>query len=297
MLQPESRVGFQPNSGLTQKRYGRAVKFSANLGFLWTNLPLPAAIAAARGAGFDAVEFHAPYHLPSAELARAVADASIDAVSINTRFGDQDGDFGIAAIGGRESQARDFIDEAIAYAAVVGCPAVHVTAGRTERSDEAEATYCANLSYAANQAARHDMTILIEPLSDPHYHLRSVDQGLQTIATVAAPNLKLLFDCFHAWHNEPDLLAAIGEAGAHIGHVQFASLPDRHEPDQGVVDYGHVLPTFAAMGYTGAFGAEYHPAGDIDDGIHWLADLRKRLPDADRASPQSPSQSASGDTP
>ena len=31
-------------------------KFSANLGFLWADQPLPAAIRAAKAAGFDAVE-------------------------------------------------------------------------------------------------------------------------------------------------------------------------------------------------------------------------------------------------
>jgi hydroxypyruvate isomerase len=37
---------------------GRLTKFSANLGFLWSDLPLPAAIHAAKAAGFDAVECH-----------------------------------------------------------------------------------------------------------------------------------------------------------------------------------------------------------------------------------------------
>ena len=36
-------------------------EFSANLGFLWTELTLPDAIRAANAVGFDAVECHWPY--------------------------------------------------------------------------------------------------------------------------------------------------------------------------------------------------------------------------------------------
>jgi hydroxypyruvate isomerase len=40
------------------------LRFSANLGFLWPNLPLVERVRAARTAGFDAVEFHFPYDVP-----------------------------------------------------------------------------------------------------------------------------------------------------------------------------------------------------------------------------------------
>ena len=40
------------------------MKFSANLGFLWADRPLPDAIRAAKAAGFDAVECHWPYNVP-----------------------------------------------------------------------------------------------------------------------------------------------------------------------------------------------------------------------------------------
>ena len=52
-------------------------KFSANLGFLWTELELPKAIVAAHDAGFEAVECHFPYDVPAADVRRA-ADGSPD---------------------------------------------------------------------------------------------------------------------------------------------------------------------------------------------------------------------------
>lgn len=250
------------------------MKFSANLGFLWTEVPLPDGIRAAAAAGFDAVEFHAPYHYSASVMAEVLQETRLEATSINTRFGDQDGDFGIAAMSGREAEARDFIDEAIAYATAIACPAVHVTAGHSERSGQSEEVYCANLAYATSQAAEAGLTILIEPLSDESYHVTRIAQCLATIETLGAPNLKLLVDCFHSERMEPDLTEVFEQNIEHVGHVQFASIPDRREPRGGTVDYVFLLPHIVALGYNGAFGAEYNPTGTTDEGIHWLPQLR-----------------------
>jgi hydroxypyruvate isomerase len=48
------------------------VTFSANLGFLWADLPLPSAIRAAKAARFDAVECHWPYTTPTTEITTAL---------------------------------------------------------------------------------------------------------------------------------------------------------------------------------------------------------------------------------
>ena len=59
------------------------VKFSANLGFLWTELALPDAIFAAHAAGFDAVEIHTP-DVPADDLWRALDGTGLPLLGINT---------------------------------------------------------------------------------------------------------------------------------------------------------------------------------------------------------------------
>ena len=64
-----------------------------------------------------------------------------------------------------------------------------------------------------------------------------------------------------------------------IGHVQFAGVPDRSEPDRGEVDYRWLLPAMAAAGWRGWFGAEYRPTagsgpGATEAGLGWLAAAR-----------------------
>jgi 2-dehydrotetronate isomerase len=94
------------------------MKFSANLGFLWTDRPLPEAIRAAKAAGFDAVECHWPYDIPAAEVAAALTETGLPMLGLNARRGNTAiGENGLAALPGREAEARAAIDEAVAYAA------------------------------------------------------------------------------------------------------------------------------------------------------------------------------------
>lgn len=86
--------------------------FSANLGFLWNDLPLPEAIRRAREAGFDAVECHWPYDTPAEDVAAALAECSLVMLGLNTRRGGA-GENGLLALPGREQGARAAIDEAI----------------------------------------------------------------------------------------------------------------------------------------------------------------------------------------
>ena len=89
--------------------------------------PLPDAIHAAHAAGFDAGELHWPYDTPAAEVKAALDATGLPLLGLNTRRGDvAGGENGMAALPGREAEARAAIDEAIAYADNVCAGAVHV---------------------------------------------------------------------------------------------------------------------------------------------------------------------------
>jgi hydroxypyruvate isomerase len=258
------------------------IALSANLGFLWTDRPLPDAIAAASAAGFDAVECHMPYAYDPAAVGRVLDETRLDMVSLNTRIGDRPDELGVAAVPGREALARQYIDEAIGYAAAIGCGKVSVVAGITGRTPEAEAIYRENLRYAADQAEPHGIQILIEPLNtgiSEDYHLVSADRGVETITAVGAPNLKLMIDCFHTYKMDGGLRPVFERVLPHVGHVQFASYPDRAEPDHGEVDYSTLLPWLVDAGFDGPFGAEYTPAGTVEDGLSWMIPWRKAATD------------------
>jgi hydroxypyruvate isomerase len=250
-----------------------SLRFSANLGFLWTDRSLPDAIRAAKSAGFAAVECHWPYNVASADVAAALSETGLSMLSLNTRRGDEAaGDNGLAAVPGREVEARAAIDEAIAYARTIGAEAVHVMAGRAG-DQPAHDTFVANLTYATGQAAVHGTTILIESLNQhdaPGYFLRTTEQARDLIAEVGAPNLKLMFDCYHVGRTEGDVVTRLHEVAPDIGHIQFASVPDRGTPDHGDVDYRVVFAEIQRIGWDRPLGAEYRPVGPSEESLSWM---------------------------
>lgn len=245
------------------------MRLSANLGFLFTDRPLTEAVAAAAGAGFGAVECHWPYDTPPEALKAACAAAGVPLLGLNTRKGG-DGAFGRAALPGREAEARAGIDEAIRYARAAGGTAVHVMAGVGGDAD----VFADALAYATARA--RDLTILIEPINTrdvPGYHLSSTRDAMALQDRIGADNLKIMFDCYHLQIMEGDLFTRATAMLDRIGHIQFAAVPDRGEPDAGEVNYAWLLPALRDAGYTGWFGAEYKPRPNTPAPFAWLPAL------------------------
>lgn len=249
------------------------MRISANLGFLYTDLPITEAIAAAAADGFDAVEFHWPYETSAADLGAALRRAGVPGIGINTLRGDvAAGENGLTALPGRESEARAAIDKAVDYAAEAGIGAVHVMAGKAT-GPESERTFAANLAHAASRAADHGLTVLIEPLNSrdvPGYHLTGTGHARRVIETVGAPNLKIMYDFYHMQIMQGDHIETIRSLGPLIGHMQFASVPGRGEPDEGELDFPAI---FRRLKMTDPLiGAEYLPKISPES---WLVRFRR----------------------
>lgn len=253
------------------------LRFSANLGYLWTDRPLPDAIAAAASAGFDAVELHWPYDVDARVVAGALRDAGLPCLSLNTRRGDvAAGEFGLTALPGREPEAREAIDEAIDYAVAIGAGHVHVMAGRSE-GPAARATFLENLSYASDHAAPLGVGLLIEPLNPhdaPGYFLNTTGQALAVLDALDRDTAALMFDCYHVARTEGDVRERLRALLPRIGHIQFAGVPDRGPPDRGDLDYADLFGFIESLGYDRPLGAEYRPGPDTNSTLGWLAALR-----------------------
>lgn len=248
------------------------MQFSANLGFLFRELSLPEAIRAAKQQGFTAVEMHWPYETDAAVAAEVLAETGLPLLGINTPRGDvAAGDFGLSALPGREDEARAAIDLSVEWAVTTGCRNIHVMAGK-QAGEAAFETFTANLKYAAKAVAPHGIGLLIEPLNPrdvPGYFLADMPTALRVIDAVGGA-AKIMFDCYHMQIVQGDLIKTIEQHLAKIGHVQFASVPDRAEPDHGEVDYNWLLPAIADAGFSSWIGAEYIPASGSFD---WMKPL------------------------
>lgn len=253
-------------------------RFSANLGFLFSDHPEIERIAAAASCGFKAVEMHWPYHVPAHDMRDALAAHNLTMLGLNMPVGNTPGDFGLAALPGRENEFQQALDQALSYGSTIRASAIHCLAGIVPSHDRtaAERTFIANLRRAADRAAQAGMTILIEPMNHrdrPGYFLQYVEQAAAIIEQAGRRNIKLMFDCYHVQITQGDLVSRLRTHLDLIGHVQIAAVPSRAEPDEGEVNYREIFRALDSLGYQGWVGAEYKPRGRTEDGLGWLTNL------------------------
>ncbi|WP_334006244.1 2-oxo-tetronate isomerase [Burkholderia cepacia] len=252
-------------------------RFAANLSMMYTEHAFLERFAAAAYDGFKAVEYLFPYDF-AAEDIRARLDAhNLEQALFNAPPGDwAAGERGTASLPGREDEFRRGIDQALDYARVLGNRKLHVMAGMAppgaDRARHRD-TYLSNLRHAAQAAAAHGITILIEPINQrdmPGYFLSRQDDAQAIRAEVGAPNLKVQFDCYHCQIVEGDLATKLRRDFAGIGHIQIAGVPDRHEPDLGELNYPYLFELIDTLGYDGWIGCEYRPKAGTSEGLGWL---------------------------
>ena len=232
--------------------------------------------AAARKAGFRAVEYQYPYDFKPQDVAAAAREAGVQVVLHNVPRGDaQRGEHGTACLPGREAAFREDLERAVEYARAAGCPRLHCLAGvvapQADRR-ELHATYVANLKRAAERLRREAMLLLIEPVSERtanNYFLGGSAQAIAVLDEVGADNAFLQYDFFHMQILEGNLAAKVERLLARIGHMQVADAPGRNEPGSGEINFDFLLRHVDAIGYAGWIGCEYNPLGDTLQGLKW----------------------------
>ena len=131
-----------------------------------------------------------------------------------------------------------------------------------------------NLRFAAGALNAAGLELLMEPVNThdvPGFFVSQSAQALSVIAAVAAPNLKLQYDLYHAQMMGEDLARTLQSALPGIGHLQVADAPGRHEPGTGEMDYTFLFKYLDRLGYDGWVGAEYKPSTTTSAGLGWLA--------------------------
>lgn len=242
------------------------LRFDPNLRWLFTELPMAERYAAAAKAGFKGVEVAFPYQDPARDIGKRLADNDLTLVQILTPCDWAAGERGIAALPGRESDFRDSVDIAIAYAMEVGKPLIHAMAGNLPADADRQAchaTFLENIAFAADRAARDDITIILEPCCTarfPDYFYHRFDEGIAIIDTLARPNVKLCFDTFHIQSEEGALTQRLRDHYRHIGHIQVGDVPGRQEPGTGEIRFPFLFEQIEALGWEGWIGCEFSPS-------------------------------------
>ena len=273
-------------------------KFAANLSMMYVDLPFLDRFEAAAKDGFKAVEYLFPYAYKAEELSVRLKANDLQQVLFNAPPGgtdtasiakawDIDGSKGTACIPGREAEFKAGVALALTYAAALKCPRIHLMAGlipeRMMRED-VQATYISNLRWAANEAAKAGLDVLMEPINTrdiPRFFLNRQDHAHEIIGLVGAPNLKVQMDLYHCQIVEGDVAMKIRKylPTGNVGHFQIAGVPERHEPDVGELNYPYLFDVIDEVSkqcdWQGWVGCEYRPKqggqpGGTSSGLIWL---------------------------
>ena len=252
------------------------VKLAANLTMMFTEVPFLDRFAKAAEAGFSAVEFLFPYAYPEKTIKDLLDKHDLKLALINAPAGDWDGgERGFGACPGKETAFCESVEQALRYAKALECPRIHVMSGVTgEIKDRkaCEADWLSNLAWAADEAKKVNISISIEPLNSrdmPGYFLSHQDEALDLIDRLGKDNVQLQFDTYHAQIMDGDITRRIERLKGKYGHVQIASVPERHEPDEGELNYDAVFAALDSVGFAGYLGCEYNPRGLTESGLDW----------------------------
>jgi len=249
----DMRLGHSPQSG-----------FAANISILFQERTFAGRFARAKAAGFDAVECWFPYDIRLPELSGLIAKSETQLIGLNTAPGDT----AAGEWGSLRYRAVSRISKAFTTGARI-CGWHEGSQHSRDGRDDARQASSRRPPYLSRQplpaaagAAKHGLTVLIEPLNSidrPGYFLRSSDQAAAIIDELKLPNLKLLFDVYHVQIAEGDILRRFDRHYEKIGHIQIAGVPSRAEPDDGELNYRVILREIARRNWNGWVGCEYKP--------------------------------------
>ncbi|MFF3575213.1 hydroxypyruvate isomerase family protein [Nocardia jiangxiensis] len=263
--------------------------YAVNLSILFTELPLLDRPAAAKTAGFDAVEFWWPFATATpadAEIdafTEAIEQAGVRLIGLNFFAGDMaGGDRGLVSWPGREQEFADNVEAVVRIGSRLGCPAFNALYGNRIEGQEAGAqdeVAIRNLALAGRSVAEIGGTVLLEPVSGvPAYPLKTAEDVVGVLdrvrETQGVTNLGLLADLYHLTVNGDDLDKVIANYATRIAHVQIADAPGRHEPGTAELDIFGYVDKISGTGYRGHVAAEYVPTGASADSLGWLPTAR-----------------------
>jgi hydroxypyruvate isomerase len=252
-------------------------KFSANLSFLYADLPFLDRFAAAAKDGFRAVEYVGPYGFPAEDVAAALKSNGLTQALFNLPAGNWDGgERGIGCLADRVVEFQAGVETAIRYAQALGCDKINCLAGIAPAGttvDERDAVLVANLKYAAPRLASAGIKLLLEPINlrdIPGFHVSTTHHAERLLDAVGSDNLFIQYDVYHTQVMQGDLMPTYARLKDRIGHVQIADNPGRNEPGTGEINYGFVLSELDRLGYDGWVGCEYKPKAGTSAGLGWM---------------------------
>jgi hydroxypyruvate isomerase len=257
------------------------LSFAANISLLFQEWELADRFAAARDAGFTAVEIQFPYVADADVLGRARQLSGMEIILINGPRLSPDHPAGSAGRPEQVAAFRESLGRVREYADALGVKQVNFLAGTLDAGNDRdvfEEVLCTNLAAAAEALSADGVSVLLEAINPhdvPGYLVDSFEVARRILKRI--PNAaRLQLDLYHLARMGRTLAELLDGWDLPIAHVQFADAPGRHEPGTGSLALGDDLDRLVSWGYTGWVAAEYLPSATTTAGLGWLSRWQER---------------------
>jgi hydroxypyruvate isomerase len=256
-------------------------RFSANLSMLFAEVELIDRFAAARAAGFRAVEIQFPYELSAEAIRRKLIEHNLELVLFNVPADDLlQGGEGLACVPEKQDRFCEALALAIDYAKVLRPAAINVLPGRCfdqPRKADYLTTFNRNLCLAADAFTPLGVKTVFEAINSldmPGFIIDTSTKMLAVQDELQRADIYLQYDIYHMLRMGEDPAAFIREHAGRIGHIQFADCPGRAQPGTGNGDWTEIFSAIDSSNYDGWVGAEYKPVGATSASLGWLNHFR-----------------------
>jgi len=265
------------------------MRWSANIGTLFSDLPVPDRFAAASRAGFEFVEMWCPFP-DEAAMAAALRNSGAKLAGFLYEPGGTHlpgemaaGHRGILNGTVTLDECLGLFRRSVAFAAKTSATQVAVLVGNVSQDRPSALGFAADaLRRACDITEPAGLTIVVEPLNSfdtPPYALHDAEEAAEFVRSLRRRGARLLLDVYHVAREGGDPLAVIPRVRDVIGHVQVADCPGRGAPGTGQMDIRGVLGALEDCGYDGFVGIEYLPgARTTEESLAWLPQRLRAAP-------------------
>lgn len=256
-----SRPALAQAAEPSSERNTARTRFAVNVEMWFGSLPFLDRVRATADLGFPLIEFWPTDGKPIEELARLSRKLNVGITQF-TAWG-----FG-SELNNPRSDHREFlkaIEQSCEIANQLDCSLFTVVVGNDIAGVSKDAMHTAaieGLKRAAPICEKYGKTIIIEPMNPrnhPGHCLYGSHDAIKICEAVGSPAVKINWDLYHMQIVEGDLCMRLREGWKHVGYLQLADNPGRHEPGTGEVNYSRVLREIHDLGYTGGVGLECSP--------------------------------------
>jgi hydroxypyruvate isomerase len=159
--------------------------------------------------------------------------------------------------------------DAMPKAAALGVPNLITFFGnRQGRGDREAIDNCVKaLNRLKGPAEQHGVTVCVELLNSrvnhPDYQGDRTPFGVEIVAAVNSPRIKLLYDIYHMQIMEGDVIRTIRTHHRHIAHYHTGGVPGRNElDDTQELQWATICRAIVETGFTGYLAHEFVPKRD-----------------------------------